>query len=211
MSREHLKEAAAAREAEEAQFQSEAEAQEATPILLTSLGARTPLGCNRGVAHIKRTTVDEKGRERVEDLIIPIKTEGVNDVIKRIRDSAKLSPPTIERLVLPGSDLGRELGLTAKQVVQVLQPEDEGYQKRLNEYNLRIQWALVATAVDLRLEVLPPGQTEPREATSLDERIDALRQAGLTDQQSNEIAGAVQRILTWTKQERVRFFGESLE
>lgn len=207
--REEAREAAAAREADAARIEEEAAVYEPTTILLSRIGPADAIGHNRGLVRLKRTSLDEKGREKIEMVVIPIKTEGVQDEAKNIIDGANLKPPVKTTLIHPASEMGRELGLVKAAPVDILQPEDEAYQKRLNDHNLRLQWAIAATAVDVPLEFLPPGQDKPRAATTLNERIDALRQAGFTNTQVSEISIAVNRIMAWTKQERARFFGEN--
>jgi hypothetical protein len=163
---------------------------------------------SQGLVSLKQVEVVD-GQERTVRLLLPITTAGVQEAIQLLVQ-ADPQPPVRDKLVLPNSDLGRSLGLTEKKVVGIADEANAEYRERKRAYEERLQWGLAAVGVAVPLRVRRDDGTLA-EPEGLDERIEALKQSGLKFAHVVEINKALQRLLSWTQEERKRFFGETSE
>ena len=129
--------------------------------------------------------VTHKGKAEI--LEIPIKSSGVQDLIdKFMKKEPPPKPPRIRQYIKPGSPEARTSGLSGFQ--WVYDTTDQDYQKKLEEYNMRLGWKVILAGLDVDIE----GETE-------EEKIKTLQEAGITD---NHIQQLVQDIQALTKLEK---------
>lgn len=193
------------------------EVEEKKPVyrLLSSIRP-APIGssslmCSRGIAHIKRVTVNEKNEEVVEILEIPITTARIDVTRKNLADAKKPTPPMKDRLIAPNSEIGKAMGYSVPTVCSIAQIDDRNFAKAMEAYNTKLSWSLVAEAIDIELFFFPSTaqpDDEPTLAKTTSEKVTSLKQSGYTEAQILEIAANVGRIQLWSEEERRRFFGE---
>lgn len=167
---------------------------------------------SNGISEIKVTQIEsiiktdensneyESFEETLVCLEIPIKSTGVSELIDTFHDKAPI-PPTINKLIEPDSELGKELGLTKKNAVRVYDFTDTAYLKAKEEHNSKLGIAIVMKGLDI---VLEDDQGNPIESD--DEKIKMLKDMGLSGEQFSKLVEDITSLTKWSEKEKERFF-----
>lgn len=168
---------------------------------------------SKGISEIKVTqlepivkTDEETGEsydgfeETLVCLEIPIKSTGVSELIDTFNEKAPVAP-TINVLIEPDSDIGKELGLTKKNAVRMFNLTDETYLKAKEEHNSKLGIAIVMKGLDIRLT-----DENGEEIKSTDEKIQMLKEMGLSGEQFSKLVTDITSLTKWSVKEKERFF-----
>lgn len=162
---------------------------------------------NKGIAHVKRVgVVDDVEVVFIEE--IPITTARFDTTRRLFAPDRSPKPPVETKLVAAASEDGKALGFTKDTLCTVPRLDDTTYRMALEEWSEKMMWSLVAEAVDIELVFIDSSDNE-RSATSTEEKIIALKQAGYQQTHILEIMHDVQRIAAFTEEERRSFLGMS--
>jgi len=163
-------------------------------IRVSELVAGNPIFESYGISRIKITKDSGNGPEEII-LEIPIQSTGVSEMIDEFsREEPK--PPVVTRLVLPNSEIGKDLGLTRKKHVQIYDLTDENYrkQKDAHDRDLGLKVALLGISIPIKDENGNVVTDEKR-------KLEILRSMGLTGGQFSKLVADIQNLTTITEEQ----------
>ena len=152
---------------------------------------------SKGFSHLK---VTHKGQ--VRRLVIPIKSNGVSEMIDEFERSKKPTPPKKRELVKKDSDTGREMRLTKNEWVWVHDLTDEAYVADTEKYQRELGLKMVMMGLDL-----PIRDKEGNEIVDDDRRLQILKEMGLTGEHLNQLVGDIQSLTQWQEDKETDFLG----
>lgn len=135
----------------------------------------------------------------VKKLLVPIKTQGVADMIDSFNAKAP-QPPVIFKVVNPNDELGKELKLTRKQHVKTFDLTDEDYleEKEKHDRELGMKIVMLGIAVPIR-------RADKSEITDEEEKLDALKGMGITGEQFTQLVRDIQDLTRWQEEKNTDF------
>ncbi len=150
-----------------------------------------------GISSVKVTDNNE-----VVKYDIPIESTGISELIESFQDKAPI-PPSKKCLVLPDSDIGKEMGITQKKWVYLPDFTDEDYIRKREEHGSDLGIALV-----LKGMAVPIKDNEGKEVTDKDKKIKILREMGMSSEQFTQLASDITSLTKWTEEEKSSFLAE---
>ena len=166
------------------------------PIRLEELVEGSSLFQSKGVSTVK---VTYDGVERGVE--IPIKSSGVTEIIDAF-DKKAPTPPSKNMLVKPDDDLGKELKITKKQWIQVLDTADPVYISDLEKHRSELGMKIVLRGIDLVFKN-SAGEVVDDE----DKQIEILRSQGMTGEQFSQLVKDIANLTRWTEDREETFLG----
>jgi hypothetical protein len=167
--------------------------------LITEIKLGEDLFKSGGYSIVKVT----KGGE-VIPLKIPIKSSGITELIEEFK-AQEPKPPTTKELVKADSELGRSMGLNKNTWVKMPDLSDPDYVKKRDRYESDLGIAIVLKGLDVKLT------KDGREITDKQEKINALKDEGMSGEQFTQIVKDIRELTTWSQEEREDFFDVSSE
>lgn len=159
-------------------------------IRVSELVEGNPIFESQGFSKVKIT---KKGEEQI--LEIPIQSTGVSELIDRFNKEAP-RPPVVTRLALPNSEIGKDLGLTRKQHVQIFDFTDDDFVKKQEEHNRDLGLKVVLLGV-----AIPIKDKEGKVIEDDNKKLEVLRNMGLTGGQFTKLFNDIQNLTTITEEQ----------
>ncbi len=167
------------------------------PIRLESLVEGSPIFQSKGFSTVKVTY------DGVEQPIeIPIRSSGVSELIDAFGKQAP-TPPSKNVLVKPDDELGRELKLTKKQWIQVLDTADPTYISELDKHRSELGMKIVLKGIDLVFEDSSGGVVDDE-----DKQVEILRGQGITGEQFTQLVKDIANLTRWTEDREETFLDQ---
>jgi len=148
-----------------------------------------------GISRVKVTKDD-----KVECLEIPITSTGVAELIDALQEKAP-QPPMSNKLVNPDDDMGREMGLSKKTWVKVLDTSDPTYIKQKEDHETNLGLAIVLKGINVEIKNEKGVVVENDQ-----EKIEILKGMGLSGDQFSQIVEDIQALTKWSEEEQTHFF-----
>ena len=154
-----------------------------------------PIFESKGISLVKITKViqDDDGKpiNQISTLRIPIKSSGVDELVKEFgKESPK--PPVVNKVIKPGTDLAKQLGMTEKGWVQGFDLTDPEYIKTLDEHNRLLGMKVVLKGLAVIIK-----DKEGNIVEDDNEKVRILRGMGLTGEQFTQIANDISMLTKW--------------
>ncbi len=138
---------------------------------------------------------------RAELLELPISSRGVREALEEARH-LEPRPPKKRAFVQPDSEEGRAMGLTRPTCLTMPDFTDEDYLKEREAFWRRLGNTLIASGLDLAIE-----DRQGREITEPEEKIKALYEMGITDEQLLKLSEDIKDLTRASEEEEEAFLG----
>jgi len=146
---------------------------------------------------LSRVKVTRNGVEKI--LVLPIKSGGVSDLVDDLNKNAP-TPPIVNKLITPDSEIGKELKLVRKKFVQMFDYTDSTYIKDKEDHDSDLGMTVVLFGVDLPIK--------DKEGTLIEDakrKLDILKGMGLTGNQFTQIFKDIQSLTTFAEERETDF------
>ncbi len=147
---------------------------------------------------MSRVKVTKEGK--VKAIPIPIKSTGISELIDSFRQDAP-QPPTINKLIKPEDEMGKELGINIKKHIKIPDYTDADYIKAKEDHDSDLGMAIVAKGLAVNLK-----DKEGKVVTEIADKIRILKQAGLSGDQFSQIVEDIISLTKWSDGEKESFF-----
>ena len=167
---------------------------QAREIVVEELVEGSSLFESNGLSRVK---VTRDGVEKI--LVLPIKSGGVSELVDDLNKDAP-TPPIVNKLITPDSEIGKELKLVRKKFVQMYDYTDATYTKAKDEHDANIGLTVVLFGVDL-----PIKDKEGNVLTDSKKKLNVLKNMGLTGNQFTQIFNDIQALTAYAEEEETNF------
>lgn len=159
-------------------------------IQVTELVEGSSLFESNGYSRVK---VTKNGEEQI--LVLPIKSGGISELIDELNKQAP-TPPVVNKLVTPDSEIGRDLKLTRKKHVQIFDYTDPAYIEEKKEHDSNLGLTVVLFGVDV-----PVKDEEGTIIEDMEKKLKILQNLGLTGHQFSQIYKDISDLTTFAEEE----------
>ena len=149
---------------------------------------------SKGVSKVK---VTEDGKPVCYE--IPIKSTGITELVDTFGKQTP-KPPVKNMKVSPDSDIAKEMGYTRNEWIQMHDFTDQGYLNEVKEHESDLGIAIVMKGLDLILE-----DENGKEITDHDQKIETLKEMGMSGDQFSQIVDDIMNLTRWTEEEQKHF------
>jgi hypothetical protein len=150
---------------------------------------------------LTRVKVTKEGEPKT--LIFKIKSSGVADLVDTFSKDAP-TPPVKNELILPDSDLGRLMKLSKKEWCRIPDFTDPDYIKNKEKFDQDLGMAILLQGLDLEFK-----REDGSDVTDSDEKVEILKQQGMTGEQFLQVIRDIQDLTRWEEARQDDFFEQS--
>ncbi len=150
---------------------------------------------SNGISEVKITKNGE-----VKCLRIPITSTGIADIIDTFNDQSP-QPPLVKELVLPGSDMYKELKMTRKNYIKIPDYGDANYLKAKEEHDSDLAMAILLKGI-----AVPIKDKNKKVIEDKNEKIKVLKAMEMSGDQFAQIVGDIRSLTNWDVEEKESFF-----
>lgn len=154
---------------------------------------------SRGMSELK-ITKSNNGINQIECIEIPIVSTGITEIIDTFKSKAP-TPPVINELVSPDSEIGKQLGITKKEWIKMPNYADSTYLEERQDYESKLGIAIVVKGIDIEFE-----NENDEVITNDDQKVEILQENGLTGEHFSKLVDDITSLTKWTDEEKERFF-----
>lgn len=153
--------------------------------------------------------VTRKGQ--VELIELPIRSQGIGELIERFQKSQPV-PPSTKEFIKQDSEVGRSMGLNRDKWVLMPNSSDPGYQQAMVQWQLDMTYAIVMQALNVTITdedgsvVYNPD--DPSKQNS-ERAVQLMKKMGFTQAHFSTIATDAQELTVLSDEEKESFFSAS--
>ncbi len=164
-------------------------------IEVTEFSEGKSLFQSNGISEVKITKDGE-----VKCLRIPITSTGIADIIDTFHEQSP-KPPMVKELVLPGSDMYKELKMTRKNYIKIPDYGDANYIKAKEEHDSDLAMAILLKGI-----AVPIKDKDGKAVTDRTKKIKILKDMEMSGDQFAQIVGDIRSLTNWDSEEKESFF-----
>lgn len=153
---------------------------------------------SQGFSNIKVTKNGE-----ITNLKLKIKSSGITELITDFK-AKEPKPPVTDVLVLPNSEMGKEMKLAEKKWVKMPDLADEKYIEAFNKYESELGIAILLKGLDVVLY-----DRDGAIVTDSDRKLEILKNKEMSAPQFSQAVQDIRNLTEWTEEEHINFFGKN--
>lgn len=150
-----------------------------------------------------KVTHKAQGDKKTVAYKIPIKSQGITELLEQLRDREP-RPPSTKVLITPRDDVGQQLRISRNQWVIMPDFTDPKYIEEVKKSETEAVYMIVAVGLDLDL------QNERGDVVhDPQEKVNILKDMGFSMQHFQQLAEDVKQLTEWAEGEQEGFFDTS--